>query len=105
MNSFIQRILSPFRTRWSKTRSTLEARGGEAGKRALGALQDLRDSDTGKRAVGKINDLRESDTGKRAASALANLRQRDPVRKAEEAARRTLHGLSSGSGSGGASTS
>jgi hypothetical protein len=84
MNSFIQRLLAPFSARWSKTRSTLAARGGDAGKRAFDALQELRDSETGKRA----------------ASALADLRQRDPVRKAEEAARRTLHDLRSGGGPG-----
>jgi hypothetical protein len=116
MNSFIQRLLAPFSARWSKTRSTLAARGGDAGKRAFDALQELRDSETGKRAAGKISDLRdsetgkraaskisdlrESDTGKRAATALADLRQRDPVRKAEEAARRTLHDLRSGGGPG-----
>lgn len=117
MNSFIQRLLAPFRTRWSKTRSTLQDRGGDAGRKALGALQELRDSETGKRAAskisdlreseagrraaGKLGDLRESDAGKRAASALADLRQREPVRKAEEAARRTLHDLRSGGGSDG----
>lgn len=117
MNSFIQRLLAPFKERWSKTRSTLRDRGGDAGKKALGTLRELRESEAGKRAAGKIGDLRESeagkraaskigdlresDAGKRAASALADLRQREPVRKAEEAARRTLHDLRSGGGSGG----
>ncbi len=63
----------------------------------------LRESDAGKRAATAMHDMRESDAAKRAASALADLRQREPVRKAEESARRALHDLRSGGGSGTAS--
>jgi hypothetical protein len=78
-----------------------DLRDSDAGKRATSALHDLRDSDASKRAAGALNDLRESDAGKRAASALQDLRQSEPVRKAEATARRTLHDLRTGSGSGG----
>ena len=117
MNEFFRKLLAPFSSRWSKTRSTLQSRSGEAGrkatdalhefkdsdtaKRAASKLNDLRDSDTAKRAASKLSDLRDSDTGKRAAGAIQDLRQRDSVRKAEEAARRTMHDLRSGSGSSG----
>jgi hypothetical protein len=120
MSSFMQRVLAPFRNRWSRTRSSLQERGGDAGKRAAAKLSELResdagkraaaklselrDSDAGKRAVAKLSDLRDSDAGKRAAGALADLRQREPVRKAEEAARRTLHDLRA-SGPGGSASS
>jgi len=83
-------------------RTTLnDLRDSDAGKRAASTLHDLRDSDAGKKAATALSELRDSDAAKRAASALQDLRQSDPVRKAEETARRALHDLRSGSGSGG----
>jgi hypothetical protein len=73
-----------------------DLRTSETGKRAAGALHDLRDSDAAKRAASAINDLRTSETGKRAASALHDFRERDSVRKAEESARRAMQDLRHG---------
>jgi len=77
-----------------------DLRQSEAGKRATSTLNDLRDSDAGKRAASALNELRDSEASKRAAGALQDLRQRESVRKAEATARRALHDLRSGSGTG-----
>jgi len=85
-----------------QARSTMsDLRDSDAGKRAASTLHDLRDSDAGKRAATALTDLRDSDAAKRAATALQDLRQSEPVRKAEETARRALHDLRTGSGTGG----
>jgi hypothetical protein len=76
-------------------------RESDAGKRAASAMHDVRESDTAKRAATKLNDLRDTDAAKRAATKLNDLRQRESVRKAEESARRALHDLRSGRGTGG----
>jgi hypothetical protein len=81
-----------------------DMRESEAAKRAATALHDMRESDAGKRAASTLSDLRDTEAGKRAASALADLRQREAVRKAEESARRTLHDLRGGRGTGGSTT-
>jgi len=78
-------------------------RESERGQKAEGALHDLRDSDAAKRAEAVFQDLRTSDVGKRAETALADLRQREPVKKAEENARKMMHDLFAGGGSGGES--
>jgi hypothetical protein len=76
-------------------------RESDAGKRAASAMHDVRESDAAKRAATKLNDLRDTDAAKRAATKLNDLRQRESVRKAEESARRALHDLRSGRGTGG----
>jgi len=83
-------------------RSTMhDLRESDAGKRAATTLHDLRETDAGKRAATALTDLRDSDAAKRAATALQDLRQSEPVRKAEASARRALHDLRAGSGTGG----
>jgi hypothetical protein len=79
-------------------------RESDAGKRAASAMHDVRESDAAKRAATKLNDLRDTDAAKRAATKLNDLRQRESVRKAEESARRALHDLRSGRGTGGSTT-
>jgi hypothetical protein len=81
-----------------------DVRESDAAKRAASAVHDVRESDAAKRAATRLNDLRDTDAAKRAASALADLRQRESVRKAEESARRALHDLRSGRGTGGSTT-
>jgi hypothetical protein len=101
MNEFERRI-------WRQIHSLIDGfskwwgsmRESDAGKRAATAVHDMRESDAAKRAATRISDLRDTDAAKRAASALADLRQREAVRKAEESARRALHDLRSGGGSG-----
>jgi hypothetical protein len=82
------------------TSTVHDLRDSDATKRAATALHDLRDSDAGKRAATALHDLRESDAGKRAANALHELLQSEPVRKAEITAKRAMHDLRSGGGSG-----
>ncbi len=72
----------------------------DTGKRAASALHDLRESQAGKRAANALHDLRETQAAKRAETALTDLRQREPVKKAEESARRVLHDLRTGGGTG-----
>jgi hypothetical protein len=79
-------------------------RESDAGKRAASAMHDVRESDAAKRAATKLNDLRDTDAAKRAATKLNDLRQRESVRKAEESARRALHDLRSGRGTGSTTT-
>ena len=103
--SRVTRMLGPLSSGlaklWSMARSAfMDMRDSGAGKRAASAVHDLRQSDAGKRAATALHDLQESDAGKRVAGALQDLRQRDAVRKAEETARRAVHDLRSGGGSG-----
>ncbi|HVT67680.1 MAG TPA: hypothetical protein VHF26_08030 [Trebonia sp.] len=79
-------------------------RQSERGQRAASKLNDLRTSETAKKAEAAFKDLRASETGRKAESALADLRQREPVKKAEESARKVLHDLFSGGGSGSSTT-
>ena len=104
--SRIRRMLDPLGASlsklWAKTIAALrDLRDSDASKKAASALQDLRKSDAGKRAASALHDLRDSDAGKKAASALQDLRKSEPVRKAETTAKRAMHDLRSGSGSGG----
>jgi hypothetical protein len=99
---------SSIRTAWERrsegtqraATAVKDLRDSDAAKRAATAVKDWRDSDAGKRAATALKDLRDSDAGKRAATALTDLRQRESVRKAEESAKRAMHDLRSGHGSG-----
>jgi hypothetical protein len=79
-------------------------RQSERGQRAEARLKDLRTSDAAKRAETALKDLRASEAGQKAEHALSDLRQREPLRKAEESARKVLHDLFSGGGSGSSTT-
>ena len=75
-------------------------RDSERGQRAASKLNDLRASETGKKAEAALNDLRNGEAAKKAESALSDLRQRESVKKAEDSARKVVHDLFSGTGSG-----
>ena len=108
MNEFesrMRKVLDPlssgFSKLWARAIEALhEMRESGAGKRAASAVHDLRESDASKRAAAAMQNVRESDAGKRAANAWNDLRQRDAVKKAEETAKRAMHDLRSGHGSG-----
>jgi multidrug resistance efflux pump len=112
MNDFerrIRQLINPISTRvtewWCHSGiRTAWQRRSEGTQRAATAVKDLRDSDAAKRAATAVKDLRDSDAGKRAATALTDLRQRESVRKAEESAKRAMHDLRSGHGSGGSAS-
>lgn len=81
-----------------------DLRDSDTAKKTASALHDLREGEAAKKAEAAINDLRSSDAGRKAEAAIADLRQREPVKRAEESARKVLHDLFSGDGTGSSNT-
>jgi hypothetical protein len=107
MERRLRELVSRLTAWWhgSAKNAARDFRDSERGQRAAGKLNDLRTSGTAKKAEAAFNDLRGSGTAKKAESALSDLRQREPVKKAEKGARKVVHDLFSGSGSGGSTGS